>query len=119
MDVLNGGNTTGLAGRISAALTRAGYLSGRVGNAAARTATAVRYGSGASASAAAIARVFAVTAAASRAVPPGHVEILLGASTVMPAIRAIGTRRASAAVIPTAGTEGGVVRARNGIPCVN
>jgi LCP family protein required for cell wall assembly len=120
VDVLNGGETAGLAGRISAALASAGYRAGRVGNAPARTTTAVRYGAGASADASKIAGLFGVTAAASTSIVPGHVEILLGASATEPAISAASTPAAtSAGAFPTTGPQGGAVRARNGIPCVN
>ncbi len=118
VDVLNGGDTAGLAGRVSAALGRAGYRAGRVANTSSRASTAIRFGSGASASAGRIARLFGVTATASSSVPPGHVEIMLGASATVPATSAPSQPPASAA-IPTAGPQGGAVTAQNGIPCVN
>ena len=49
VDVFNGGNTAGLAGRVSAALAKAGYRAGQVAGTAYRTSTAVRYGPGAAA----------------------------------------------------------------------
>ena len=121
VDVLNGGNTTGLAGRVSAALAKAGYQAGKVGNAAPRATTAVLYGAGASANAGKIAKLFGVAAAPNASVPAGHAEILLGASaTTVPKIPAAGQRRSrSAVVIPTKGPQGGAVTAKNGIPCVN
>ena len=54
VDVLNGGSTTGLAARISAALVKAGYRAGSVGNTAARPVTSVSYGPGAAANGAAL-----------------------------------------------------------------
>jgi LCP family protein required for cell wall assembly len=119
VDVLNGGSTTGLAGRISAALARAGYRAGVVGNTAGRTVTSVSYGTGASANAAAIARIFGVTAVPGASLAPGHVQVLLGAGAVLPAALAARTPQATPTVIPTTGPQGGAVMARDGIPCVN
>jgi LCP family protein required for cell wall assembly len=118
VDVLNGGATAGLAGRVSAGLARAGYRAGRVGNTSYRTTTAVRYGPGASANASKIATMFGVTAAASASVASGHVEILLGASATVPHISAPGKPK-KRSVIPSKGPQGGAVSAKNGIPCVN
>ena len=124
VDVLNGGPTTGLAGRISAALAKAGYRAGTVGNTAARTATSVSYGPGASANAAAIARMFGVTPVPATSLAPGEVQILLGARAGLPGALAasaagISAPGPAAAVIPTAGPQGGAVVAKDGIPCVN
>jgi LCP family protein required for cell wall assembly len=119
VDVRGGGQTPGLARQISAALVAAGYRAGTVGNASHQAATAVRYGKGASASAAAIGRLFGVTPAGSASVPPGHVEILLGASARMPAIQPVTAHPSPTVVIPSTGPQGGAVSARNGIPCVN
>jgi LCP family protein required for cell wall assembly len=119
VDVLNGGSTTGLAGRISVALVRAGYGAGTVGNAASRTVTSVSYGTGAPANAAAIARMFGVTAVPGASVAPGHVQILLGAGAVLPGALAASRPQAPATIIPTAGPQGGAVIAKDGIPCVN
>jgi LCP family protein required for cell wall assembly len=119
VDVLNGGYTTGLAARISAALTTAGYRAGTVGNTGLRTSTTVRYGTGASASASRIAALFGVTAVASASVAAGHVEILLGTSATMPNVPASGTSQTPAVTIPTTGPQGGAVTAKDGIPCVN
>ena len=119
VDVLNGGSTTGLAGRVSAALVSAGYRAGTVGNTAARPVTSVSYGTGASANAAAIARMFGVTAAPGASLAPGHVQILLGARAGLPGALAASAPQPSATVIPTAGPQGGAVIAKDGIPCVN
>jgi len=117
LDVLNGGDTAGLAARTSAALARQGYRAGRVGNTAYRATTAVLYGPGAAASAAALARLFGASAAPAASVPARHVEILLGTSAVLPP--GLSPAAAPAPVIPTAGPQGGAVRAEDGIPCVN
>jgi LCP family protein required for cell wall assembly len=118
VDVRNGGDTAGLAGRVSAALASAGYRPGQVGNTGYRTSTAVRYGPGASADAGQIAAMFGVTAAASAAVAAGHVEILLGAGATVPPITPPSQPQAPV-VIPSTGPQGGAVAAENGIPCVN
>jgi hypothetical protein len=117
--VLNGGNMAGLAGRVSAALAGAGYRAGKVGNTTYRTTTAVLYGPGTSAKASQIAAVFGVSAAASTSVASGHVEILLGSSATVPHISSTGKTHKPSAVIPSTGAQGGAVRAKNGIPCVN
>jgi LCP family protein required for cell wall assembly len=119
VDVLNGGPATGLAARISAALVRAGYRAGTVGNTASRTATSVSYGPGASANAAAIAGMFGVIAVPAASLAAGQVQLLLGAGAVLPGALAPGQPQASASVIPTTGPQGGAVIAKDGIPCVN
>ena len=119
VDVLNGGNTTGLAARVTAALAGVGFRAGNVGNTSARSSTEVRYGPGASAPASRIAALFGVAARASGSLPPHQVEILLGASATLPRIPASAPPGAPAPVIPTAGPQGGAVVAKNGIPCVN
>jgi LCP family protein required for cell wall assembly len=124
VNVLNGGQTAGLAHRVSAALAEAGYKAGQVGNAPYRETTAVLYGAGAGAGAARLAALFGVTAAASTSVSPGQVEILLGESATMPVVPVASTSSPAAApspsvVVPTTGPQGGAVSAVNGIPCVN
>jgi hypothetical protein len=106
-------------GRVSAALASTGYQAGQVGNTASRTATAVRYGAGASAQAGRIAARFGAAATASASVAAGHVQVLLGASATVPGIPPSDQSKAPASVIPTPGPQGGAVTARNGIPCVN
>ncbi|MGH3258788.1 MAG: LCP family protein [Streptosporangiaceae bacterium] len=121
VDVLNGGNTAGLAGQVSSALVSAGYTAGKVGNTSPLTTTRVLYGAGSAASAGKIASLFNVTAAASSAVPAGHVEVLLGADATVPNVSATATPTPSSspAALPTTGPQGGAVNASNGIPCVN
>jgi LCP family protein required for cell wall assembly len=122
VDVLNGGNTAGLAGQVSAALVGAGYTAGKVGNTSPLATTEVLYGSGSAAPAGTIASLFNVTAAASSSVPAGHVEVLLGAdATTVPNVSATATPTPSSspAALPTSGPQGGAVNANNGIPCVN
>ncbi len=123
VDVLNGGNTAGLAGQVSAALVSAGYTAGKVGNTSPLATTQVLYGMGSAAAAGKIASLFNVTAAASSTVPVGHVEVLLGADATLPNVSASAsatpTPSNSPAPLPTTGPQGGAVNANNGIPCVN
>jgi LCP family protein required for cell wall assembly len=120
VDVLNGGRVSGLAGRVSAALVKAGYRAGQVADAAPRTATSVGYGTGAAVNAVAIARLFGVTAVPGTNIAPGHVEILLGSGAVLPSALAPSKPPSSPSIIPTTGPQGGaVVVPKDGIPCVN
>jgi LCP family protein required for cell wall assembly len=120
VDVLNGGNTTGLAGRVSAALAKKGFRAGTVGNTPAQAATSVLYGAGASAGAAAIARMFGVTATPSTAIAARNVQVLLGANAVFPSALSGSATPAPSSIIPSTGPQGGAVIApKDGIPCVN
>ncbi len=119
VDVLNGGDTAGLAGRVSAMLAKAGYRAGKVGDTSARAATAIRYGSGAADSATVIARGFGVAATASSAVAAGHVQILLGATTTTVPVVGASSPAPGPVTAPTTGPQGGAIAAKNGIPCVN
>jgi LCP family protein required for cell wall assembly len=127
VDVYNGGTTAGLAGQVSAALVKVGYLAGAIANyPSPLSTTEVLYGAGTSANASRIASEFGVTAAASSAVAAGHVQILLGADATLPgsasasaSASAASASAASATAIPTTGPQGGAVNAENGIPCVN
>jgi LCP family protein required for cell wall assembly len=121
VDVFNGGGTEGLAHHVSAALVKAGYRAGQIGNTSYRTATAVLYGAGSAASAQAIAKLFGVTAVASASVHSGHVEILLGSSATVPVIShpSPSDSPSPSVSIPTSGPQGGAVNAVNGIPCVD
>ena len=94
VDVLNGGATAGLAGRVSAALAAGGYRAGQVGNTSPRAATAVLYGRGSSAPAATIARLFGAAATASSSVAAGHIRVLLGARATRPDVPRAGRRGA-------------------------
>ncbi len=124
VDVLNGGNTGGLAALVSSAVVKAGYQAGLVQNTTALATTQVLYGTGEAANAGQLALAFGVTATASTSVAADHIEIKLGAdATSVPAI-ASGSSGASASpssssVIPTSGPQGGAVGAEKGIPCVN
>jgi LCP family protein required for cell wall assembly len=122
VDVLNGGNTPGLAGQVSAALAKDGYTAGQVGNATSPlTATEVLYGTGASAAAGQIASMFNVTASASSTLAAGHVEVMLGADATLPAAAASSSAPPSTSptAVPSTAPGAGTVNAKNGIPCVN
>jgi LCP family protein required for cell wall assembly len=121
VDVFNGSGTQDLAHHVSAALVKAGYRAGQIGNTSDRTTTAVLYGSGASTSALAIAKLFGVSAVASASVHAGHVQILLGAGATVPVISSASPSPSPSPTvsIPTSGPQGGAVNAVNGIPCVN
>ncbi len=119
VDVFNGGGVQGLAHHVSAALVKAGYHAGQIGNTSSRTSTAVLFGRGAAASGAAIAKLFGVPAVGSASVHPGHVEILLGTSATVPVISNPSPSPSPTVSIPTSGPQGGAVTADNGIPCVN
>jgi hypothetical protein len=121
IDVLNGTTTYHLAADTAAALAKAGYRVGLVGNTPYRQSTAVRYGTGAAIGAGRIARLFGVTAAPSASVSAGHVEILLGTGARVPAFTVASRHSPAPVVIPSTGAQGGAVTARgkSGIPCVN
>jgi LCP family protein required for cell wall assembly len=121
VDVFNGSGTQDLAHHVSAALVKAGYRAGQIGNTSDRTTTAVLYGSGAATSALAIAKLFGVSAVASASVNAGHVQILLGAGATVPVISSPSPSPSPSPTvsIPTSGPQGGAVNAVNGIPCVD
>jgi LCP family protein required for cell wall assembly len=121
VDVLNGGNTPGLAGQVSAALVKDGYTAGQVENTSPLTTTEVLYGTGASANASKIASMFSVTASASSTLAAGHVEVLLGADATLPsgAASSSPSPSSSPASAATAAPGAGAVSAKNGIPCVD
>ena len=120
VDVLNGGSTAGLAGRVSAALVKQGFRAGTIANAAAQAATSVVYGAGAAASAAVIAKMFGVTATPSASIAAANVQIQLGGNAVFPAALAPSASPTPSSIIPTTGPQGGAVIApKDGIPCVN
>jgi LCP family protein required for cell wall assembly len=126
VDVLNGGQTGGLASQVSSAVVQAGYQAGLVENSTPLTTTQVLYGPGEAANAGQLAGAFGVTATASSAIEAGHIEIKLGAdATTAPSIPAGGsagrssTSPSASGAIPTTGAQGGAVGAEKGIPCVS
>ncbi len=126
VDVFNGGGTAGMAASVSEAIGRAGYKAGQVADAVPRTTTEILYGTGEAGNASRIASAFGVASAASAAVAPNHIEVLIGAdTTAVPAVSAAPASTSGApspapsSVIPTTGPQGGAVGAEKGIPCVN
>ncbi len=127
VDVLNGGDTGGLAGQVSNAVVKAGYQAGLIENTTALASTKVLYGTGEAANASSLAAAFGVTATASTSVAAGHIEIKLGAATTSVPVISSGSATAStgarasspSGVIPTAGPQGGAVGSDKGIPCVS
>jgi LCP family protein required for cell wall assembly len=118
--VFNGGSTSGLAGRVSAALVKQGFRAGTVGDITARSATTVLYGAGASANATVIAKMFGVTATRSSGIAAGNVQVLLGGNAVFPSALAATSSPSPSSIIPSTGPQGGAVIApKDGIPCVN
>jgi LCP family protein required for cell wall assembly len=116
VDVYNGGSTPGLAGQVSDALVKDGFKAGLVGNTGVLTATQVLYGTGSSAGAGQVAKLFGVSATASTEVAAGHVQVMLGGNATVPG--ATPSSSSSAVALPTTGVQGGAVNAKNGIPCV-
>ena len=119
LNVLNGGDTAGLAKRVAGALARTGYQTGTVANTTPRTTTAILYGTGAAGNADSIASMFGASAAASGSLPARTVEILLGTGATMPVIGAHAAPRKATPAVPADGPQGGAVTASKGIPCVN
>jgi LCP family protein required for cell wall assembly len=129
VNVLNGGDTGGLAGQVSSAVVKAGYQAGLIENTTALPSTEVLYGTGEGANASSLAAAFGVTATASTSVAANHIEIKLGAATTSVPVISSGSATASTATgtgasassgaIPTSGPQGGAVGAEKGIPCVN
>ena len=111
VDVYNGNpDASGLADQVSQALASLGYTAGQVANSATQSqavqpGTQVFYGAGASAAAQRIGVQFGTTATALSALPPGHVEVLIGSTvTEVPAGIAPSTSMPSAGT-PSAGTQ--------------
>jgi LCP family protein required for cell wall assembly len=117
VDVYNGGSTQGLASQVSDALVKDGFKVGLVGNTGSLSATQVLYGTGSSAGAGQVAKLFGVSATASTEVAAGHVQVMLGGNAGVPG--ATPSSSTSVVPLPTTGVQGGAVNAKNGIPCVD
>lgn len=97
-DVYNAGYQAGLAGRVSAGLTAAGFQQGQASNySTTQSTTQVLYGSGAAAqaNAAKVAALFGVTAHAGSSVSAGHIEVILGTSATLPSFSSLGSASSS------------------------
>lgn len=139
VDVYNGGTTSLLATHVSQALVSKGYTAGAVGGPSSQSQTVeavtqVFYGAGAAANAAKIARYFGAKATAVSSLAAGHVEILLGTTSIVIPSGLVSSSSGSSpatssspSVSPTStadtGPEGGAVTVKRnapyGIPCVN
>jgi LCP family protein required for cell wall assembly len=125
VSVLNGGQTPGLAGQVSAALVQLGYQTGQVADATATSTTTVEYGSGAQGNASKIASAFGVSASASSSLPADQIEIVLGSDTTstpdFSSSSPTPSSSSSTAPVgaPTTGPQGGAVHAVDGVPCVD
>ncbi|KAA8887198.1 LytR family transcriptional regulator [Nocardia colli] len=86
VDVQNAGSATGMAGKLSTALTNRGYREGEVGNLGSTlTTTKVTYGAGAEADATQLAETLGgLTPTASSNVTAGHIQVTLGSDFTMP-----------------------------------
>jgi anionic cell wall polymer biosynthesis LytR-Cps2A-Psr (LCP) family protein len=146
VDVYNGDPyANGLAGKVSQALSAAGYRAGKVGNSTAQaqpvtSATQVFYGAGSQANAQQIALDFGATAKADGSLPADRVEVLIGAivtqvpTSLLPTTSALirpasgstgsggGASEGAASADTGSGALGGTVSvpkdASYGIPCV-
>ncbi|MCV7015283.1 LCP family protein [Mycolicibacterium madagascariense] len=128
VDVINAGDTSGLAGTVSQWLSEQGYAAGEVRNAEAGepTSTAIGYGDGAGGDADALAKLLNVTGPvqADPALGAGHVRVVLGPSFTLPAdIDSAPPSTVSAASVdgtaPTDAPNQGQPVDGHGIPCVD
>jgi LCP family protein required for cell wall assembly len=129
VDIVNAGDTAGLAGAVSRQLGRHDFIAGRIGDATPGESayTAVEYGAGAQDDAVSVAGLLGITppADASADVPAGHVRVTIGRDYEMPdtpwgsespsLAKTSKTSSTSTDPTPDAGKpiDGG------GIPCVN
>ncbi|MDH6243331.1 LCP family protein [Mycobacterium sp. OTB74] len=130
VDVINGGEMTGLAAAVASALTSHGFTAGDVRNSqpGEPTDTQIDYGPGSASDARQVADQLAITATPtpSDKEQPGHIRIILGNSYDPPA--AIADAQSSGATpvgAPSSGNQDsdapdqGKPMSGNGIPCVN
>jgi LCP family protein required for cell wall assembly len=129
VDVINGGEMTGLAAAVAASLSSRGFTTGDVRNSqpGEPTTTQIEYGPGAASDAKQVADQLAITSApkASDQEQPGHIRIILGNEyDPPPAIAdaeesgATVTQAASASTDPDVPDQGKPLSG-NGVPCVN
>jgi LCP family protein required for cell wall assembly len=130
VDVINGGEMTGLAAAVASALTSHGFTAGDVRNSqpGEPTDTQIDYGPGSASDAKQVADQLAITAAPtpSDKEQPGHIRIVLGNSYDPPAAIADAQSSGGTPVSgPTSGNQDsdapdqGKPMSGNGIPCVN
>ncbi|MDR3660888.1 MAG: LCP family protein [Mycobacterium sp.] len=130
VDVINGGQMTGLAAAVASALSAHGYTTGDVRNSQAGepTTTQIEYGPGAESDATQVANQLAIKAAPqlSDHEQPGHIRIVLGNEYDPPSAisdaQAMGAAATSTQATPTqdpTAPDQGKPLSGNGIPCVN
>lgn len=129
VDVINGGEMTGLAAAVASSLSSRGFTTGDVRNSqpGEPTTTQIEYGPGAADDAKQVADQLAITSApqASDQEQPGHIRVILGNEyDPPPAIAnaeesgATVTQAASASADPDVPDQGKPLSG-NGVPCVN
>ena len=128
VDVINAGDTEGLAARVSHGLTARGYTAGQVRNAtgAEPTTTAIAYGFGAGADAAALAQLLGISAAGEDpALPAGRVHVTLGpdysqpAGLDAPAVTAVSSSNAASGDGTDPSPDAGAPIGGGSVPCVD
>lgn len=126
VDVINGGDMSGLAAMVAAALSAHGFATGDVRSAQAGepTSTQIDYGPGAEADAKQLAEQLAITAApqSSDQEAPGRIRVILGNDYDPPS--AISSASATAAAVTKSSSDEpapdqGKPLSGNGVPCVN
>lgn len=124
VDVINAGDTAGLAATMSQQLTRRGYAAGQIRNAAAGdpTATAIDYGGGAAADAQNLTTILGIGTGPQQDATEGahHIRVTLGADYTPPPSLGEAPPAADAADSTTTATpDPGEPLGGNGIPCVD
>lgn len=131
VDVINAGDTPGLAAKVSQALEERGYPSGAVRDPVSGepTTTAIDYGPGADADAHNLATLLGIDAAAhpDSGLGAGHIRVILGDDYYLPPLDDETTTSTSTTTTSSAYTtsteptpdEGKPIEASGGIPCVN
>jgi len=130
VDVINGGDMTGLASAVAAALSTQGFTTGDVRNSqpGEPTATQIDYGPGAAADAKHVAEQLAISATPQESdqEQPGHIKIVLG-NEYDPPPAIVSVEDSGAVVSPAAASpsqdpdvpDQGKPLSGNGVPCVN
>jgi hypothetical protein len=125
VDVYNGSNEDGMAGKLADALATRGFTKGQVDKTSTpQSSTRILYGRGGQADAEKVAQLLGgLTPTASAALSAGHVAVTLGRGFTWPASLPGGSTANAAATpstsvaVPTEGAQGGAVDG-NGVPCV-
>jgi LCP family protein required for cell wall assembly len=121
VDVVNGGDTAGLAGKVSQALEERGYTTGEVRDrdSGEPATTGIDYGPGADAEARTLATLLGIDAADRPDLGPGRIRIVLGKYYYLPPLDDETTSTPTSTNSEPAPDEGKPIDAGGGIPCVN